>query len=103
MIAVIGVAVLGGAAIGIALLSAIAANHPNRAAMVLVLGAAAGGMLVIAMLSIGVLGMSFRGAPAVTAAAVQHHPQRVVAGLAGAVVLVAVATWLIRSGDWDRD
>jgi hypothetical protein len=104
VIVVIGVAVLGVAAISIAVLSTIGARHPDRAAMIVVLGAAAGGMFAVGFLILGLLGAGLRGtAEPAAAGAVQHDPQRVIAGLAGAVVLLGVAAWLIRTGDWGRD
>ena len=104
MIALIGVAVLAVAGVGIAVLSAVAGRSPDRAAVMVVLAAAAGGVglllvLTLGLLTLGLAGSEAAGEPGPTVA---YDPVRTVAGLAGAGVLLLVAGWLKRTGDWDR-
>jgi hypothetical protein len=104
VIAIAGALALAAAALAVAVLSAVAGRNPDRAAMLVVLSAAAGG---IATFGLGVLGSLVLGLAPPRAVGVMHGvvhyvPQRVTAGLVFAAVLVAVAAWLIRTGDWRR-
>jgi hypothetical protein len=103
VIAIVGVVVLGLAGIAIAVLSAIAGAHPNRAAMVMVLVMAGGGLL-FAVLGLGLLVTGIGRGTGTSGAAIPivYEPKRVVGGLVVAGGLLLLATWLIRSGDWDR-
>lgn len=103
MIAVVGVLFLAGAGAGIALISAVAATHPDRAAMIVVLAAAAGGFGVFLLGVVGLLGVTGLGSVGTPQpGGVNLNPQRLAIGLAAAAALVAAAIVLIRTGDWDR-
>ena len=103
MIAIAGVMVLAGAGLAIAVLSAISARHPDRAAMLVVLAVAGGGFGLFLVGVMGLLGVGAPGAPATPqAAVVSVSKPRLILGLGTAVVLLGVAGRLIRTGDWRR-
>jgi hypothetical protein len=104
VIAIAGVVVLAVAGLVVAVLSATVARHPNRGAMLVVLGAAAGGMFGFLLAAMTLLAVGLRGGEggARAPAAVQYAPPRLAGGLVAAVALLLTAAWLIRSGDWRR-
>jgi hypothetical protein len=106
VIAIAGVLFLAAAGVGVAVLSAVVAKSPERAAMMVVLAAAGAGMATLPMLlvSMAVLGLGGApqpGPPAVVVMANGSMP-RLAAGMALAATLLVVAGRLIRSGDWER-
>lgn len=102
MIALAGVVVLAVAGVGVAVLSATAARHPDRAAMLVVLAAAAGGIFALFVLLLGLtgIGVTGQGAPRTAHLAVRYSPPRLAAGISVAAAFLVAAAWLIRSGDW---
>lgn len=105
MIVIAGVLFLAVAGLGVAVLSATAGSSPNRAAMMVVLGAAGAGMATFLMLLASTVLFGLRGpppgGPAAPSVPVPSLP-RLVSGLALAAVLVVIAGVLIRTGDWER-
>ena len=103
MIAVLGVIVLAGMCLGVAVLSAVAGRHPDRAAVLVVLAAAAGAVGLLLVLAAGILTLGLAGAESTSdrGGGATYDPIRVVAGLAVAASLLLLAGWLVRSGEWD--
>jgi hypothetical protein len=103
VIVIAGVMLLAVAGVGIAIISAVAANHPDRAAMTVVLVAAGGAFSLFLLGVLGLVGVDAGGSIGHPPQAdVPVSPQRLALGLSTAVVLVSVAVWLVRTGDWRR-
>jgi hypothetical protein len=102
MIALAGVAVLAVAGVAITVLSAVAGRHPDRAALLVVLVAAAAGMAAFGLVILAVLtfGLGPQAANPIGGRAAGYAPLRLAAGLAVATILALTALWLIRAGDW---
>lgn len=103
---VLAVLALAGFAVVAAVLATVAARSPERAAtmMVVVVAGSAVGVVAFALLVLGVGGMEEaldvathrrRGSSPV-------HPVRAVIGLGIAGALLAIATWLVRTGAWSQ-
>lgn len=103
---VLAVLALAGFSIAAAVLTTIAADRPERAAMVVVLAGAGGGVvfvvLALAGLGIGGVEQALETPATGRAGSVGLDPVRVVSGLGVAGVLLATAAWLVRTGDWAR-
>lgn len=103
---VLAVLALAGFSIAAAVLTTIAAERPERAAMVVVLAGAGGGVafVVLTMVGLGIGGVeqAMETSSMRRAGSVALDPVRVVSGLGVAGALLAVAVWLVRTGDWAR-
>ena len=103
VVAVVALAVF---AVGAAVLSAMAANRPGRAAMAVVLvGAGLAGVVAlggVAVFGIAGLEQALTARAVRRAATVDVHPVRLALGLTVAAILLGTATWLVRTGDWAR-
>lgn len=103
---VLAVMALAAFAVGAAVLATVAARHPERAAIGLVLVVALAGAGVV------ILGLTLSGIASVEQAlagsALRRHgvvdldPVRAGVGGVVAVILLAAAGLLVRTGDWDR-
>lgn len=109
MIAVplVAAVVFGLAGAAVTVLSTVAVRRPDRAAMILLVtvAGAAASATVTALLALMIAGLENDVTPAVVTAArgpVAYDPLRVAIGLGGAAVLLGIAGWLVRTGDWQR-
>jgi hypothetical protein len=106
VIPVLAVMALAAFAVGAAVLATVAARHPERAAigLVLVVALAAAGVVILGLTLSGIASVE----QALADSAMRRHgavdldPVR--AGVCGvvAMVLLTAAGWLVRIGDWDR-
>ena len=92
--------------VGAAVLTTIAARHPERAAGIVVVGAAvsAVGVVALGLLMVGISGMegAFDSASIRRGGTVDIHPVRAIVGLTTAGALLVTAVRLARTGDWAR-
>lgn len=105
MIVIAGVLGLAATGLVVAVLSAVAASAPDRAALMVVLGAAGAGVAAFLMLLVSTLLFGLGAPPAagdpLPSVTVPSLP-RLVTALAVAALLVVIAGVLIRTGDWER-
>lgn len=109
MIAVVIAAVVALAtfSIGAAVLTTVATRHPERAAGIVVVGAAVGAVALVGfgllVVGVGSMQSALDASGAVSGGGrVDVHPVRASVGLTTAGVLMATAVRLLLAGDWAR-